>query len=126
MKDVDANVYADEVSKGERAHRVGHAQPEDLVDGFRSGNAFHYGVGGFVDKGHEDAIGDEAQRVVDFDRSLAELKSKVANGCEGGFAGCHAPDDFDERHDGDGVEEVHADDLLRSSGEGGEPGYRDR
>ena len=58
--DVEADVEADEVGEGERAHGVGHAELEDLVDGLGRGDAFHHGEDGLVDQGHEDAVGDEA------------------------------------------------------------------
>src|SRR5580658_2805825 len=37
--DIEADIEANEVGERERAHRMGHAQFEDLVDGFRSRNA---------------------------------------------------------------------------------------
>ncbi len=72
--DVEADVEADEVGEAERAHGVGHAEGEDLVDGFGGGDAFHDGVGGLVEEGDEDAVGDEAGGVVDFDGGLVEVE----------------------------------------------------
>ena len=124
-QDVYADVEADEVGQRQRAHGVGHAELEDLVDGLGGGDAFHDGVGGFVDQRHEDAVGDEAGRVVDGDGGFAELFRELHREVEGGVAGLQGADDFDERHHRDGIHEVHADEAVGAPGHRGEGGHRD-
>ena len=126
VHDVHADVEADEVGEFERAHRMVHAELHDGVDGFGRGDAFHDGVGGFVDQRHEDAVGDEAGGVVDGDGGFAEFFAELHREVESGVAGLQRADDFDERHHRDGIHEVHADEAVGALGHGGEGGHGDR
>ena len=60
----------------------------------------------------EEAVDDERRRVLDEDAALAELLRHVPGGRERDVVGRRGADELDEREDGDGVEEVHADDAL--------------
>ena len=126
VQNVHANVEADEVSELERTHGMVHAQLHDGIHGLGGGDAFHDAVSGFVDERHENAVGDEARRVVDGDRLLIELFGELHSGPERGVAGLQSADDFDEDHDGHGIHEVHADETVGALGERGERRDGDR
>ena len=83
---VHANVEADQVGQFERAHRVIHAQLHHGVDGFGRGDAFHHRERGFVNHGHQDAICDEARRVVYTDGFFPELFAERHGGLKRGVA----------------------------------------
>ena len=98
-----------------------------VIDGFGRGDAFHHAVSGFVDQRHQDAVGDEAGRVVDGDRRLAEFLRTAPSSCvEGGVAGLQRANHFDQHHHRHRIHEVHADEAVGALGHGGERGHRDR
>src|SRR5580658_3545588 len=113
--DVHADVQTDEVGKLERAHRVIHAELHHGIHSFGSRHALHHRECGFVDHGHEHAIGNEAGRVVDADGLLAESFAERHGGLKGVVAGGAAADHFNQRHHGYGIEEVHADEFFRTA-----------
>ena len=51
--------------------------------------------------------------VLDQNGGLLQLLSQRESGCYGGVIGLISADDFQQRHDVDGVEEVIADDAFR-------------
>ena len=57
---------------------------------------------------------------------FSSLHAEVADGFVGGLRSGQAADDFDQLHDGHGIEKVHADDFVGTFGEGGDFGDRDR
>ncbi len=89
------------------------------------GHAFHHGEGGLVDERHQHAVGDEAGRIVDFDRRFAQLDGQRMNGREGLVAGSQAAHNLHQRHHRHGIEEVHSDDLLGPAGPRGQFGDGD-
>jgi len=111
VHDEGAGVEADEVGEAEGSHGEVAAELHDAVDGFGFGDAFHPCVEGFVDHGHEDAVGDEAGAIVCDEGCFAEFFGEVAGALDDGGVGLESGDDLDESHDGDGVEEVHSDDA---------------
>ena len=110
LGDFRGDVDADFVEQRHRSHRhpeVDHRFVERL-----DGVAFLEQEAGLVHVRPEDAIDDEAGAVVAVDDGLAELAREVGDGDHGHVGGLRAADDFDERHAVDGIEEVHADDVL--------------
>src|SRR5579875_3124149 len=112
FENVHANVEADEIGEFERAHGMVHAQFHHCVHRFGSGDALQYGVSGFVNHRHKNAIGDEAGSVVHRDRLFAELFAQRHDGRESVLAGLQAANDFDERHHGNRIHEMHADEIF--------------
>ena len=106
---------------------MGWLKPSFAIVSIASGSATPSGerVHGLVDERHEDAVGDEAREVVRLGRCLAELSRQVGDGGGGLVRRLRRADDLDERHDGHGVEEVHADHAVGPAGRGRQRGDRD-
>src|SRR5580700_1145988 len=102
-----------------------HASFHHGVDGFGGGHALEDAVGGFVDERHEHAIGDEARRIVDRDRLFAKLFGEAHGDGERGIAGLQGANYFDQRHHGNGIHEVHADEAVGSFSHGGQSSHGD-
>src|SRR5579885_2246111 len=125
VQDVHADVQPDKIRQLERAHGMVHAEFHYGVHGFGRGDTFHDAVSGFVDERHEDAIGDEAGRVIDGDRSFAEALGKLDRRRESSVGGLQRADHLDERHDRDGIHEMHAHETPGAARERGESGQGD-
>ena len=90
------------------------AQLHGLVDVGHGSHAGLHQADGLVDHGDQDLVDHEAGGLVDLHGLLADLHGQVADGVEGLVRGLGATDDLHQLHDGGGVEEVHADELVRS------------
>ena len=103
----------DQVGERERAHRMREAELRDRVDRLGLGDALHERVRGLVDERHEDAVRDEAGKsfasagVLPRSSASATIAAAVSSGR------LHGADHLDELQHRHGVEEVHADDLVR-------------
>ena len=124
-EDGEAGVQSDEVGEFQRAHGVVHSEFHGEVYVGDAADIFHAGEECFVKHGHQDAIGDEAGEVGGADGRFAEFAGeRFGSGhCDGGGFG--AGNNFHQRHDGDGVHEVHADEVFGMGESGGEFGDGD-
>src|SRR5690606_23886130 len=107
-----AGVDADHVHQVRGAHGPAKAL-HDLVDA----HEVHTGadqLGEAAEVREQYAVDQEARAVVDHDRVLAHLLGVGHGGGNGLFAGLLAPDHFHQRHHVHRVEEVHADEVLRT------------
>lgn len=107
-----ADVESDEVGEPEWPHGEVASEFHDVVDIAGGCDIVVPCVEGLVDEWHEDAVGDESGAVVCGDGCFSHLYCEVEGSLGGFVAGGEAFDDFDEFHDGDGVEEVHSDDAM--------------
>ena len=73
----------------------------------------------------EHAVDDEARRVVDEDRPLAQFLADVPDGRERRVVRLGGPHDLEQRHQSDRVEEVHARNPLGPTQVGGHVGDRE-
>ena len=111
MKD---NVVADQVAQSQGAHRMVEAQFAYGVDIFFGCYAFHQSLDSFVDHGDNDAVAYEAREVCNFNRGFADFFGYFFDFCERIFRSSDAVDEFDQFHDRSRVEEVHADNFVRT------------
>ena len=116
--EVEADIEPDVVGEGEWTHGMAEPFAEGGVDGFGRSDLLHDGEDGLVDKGHENTIGEEAGCVVDLDRRFAKGEGANADAVEGALRGFEAADDLSKLDDRNGIEEVHADDLVGTAGGG--------
>ena len=86
------------------------------VDVLLGGDAVLQDDDGLVDHGEQDAVDHETGSLADLDGVLADLLGAGIDSLEGLVVGTGAADDFHQLHSGSGVEEVHAQDLLRTLG----------
>ena len=96
-----------------------HAELHDAVDAFAACDAFVKSKDGFVDHRHQDAIRDEAWRVLTIERDFAELFGQCSDFFLSFDGSGHAADDFDQLHHRNGIHEVHAYDFVGSLRGGG-------
>src|SRR6266566_2756243 len=109
--DRKTDVETDEIGERKWPERMVHTQLHDLIYRFRCADAFLHAKDRLVDHRHQHAVRHEPRRVVDLDRRLAQLLCDL-NHFRGRLIRClKSAYDFDERHQRDGVHEVHADDL---------------
>src|SRR6266566_7066897 len=114
--DRETDIEADEVRERQGSERMAHAQLHDLIYCFRCSDAFLHAEDRLVDHRHQHSVRHKARGVVDLDRHLAQLLRDL-NHFRGRLIRClKSTYDFDERHHGNGVHEVHADDLGRQLG----------
>src|SRR3990170_3503547 len=120
LADVNQGIEADEVGGGQGPHRVAEADLARLVDVFGGGRTALHHTDGVEDERNEQTIDDEAWCVPDANRKavdgVAERHRRVGSGLRGALRG----DDLDQTEDGGRVEEVEADDTLRSVRSGGQ------
>src|SRR5262249_37290703 len=128
-------VQADEVGQPERAHGVGAAVDHAVVDVLDGGEAGLEHADGGEDVRDQQGVDDEAGAVLGADDDLSEHVGGEGLGVrEGLLGGEQGGDELDQLEDGDGVEEVDADHLLRAGGghaelhdgDGGGVGREDR
>ena len=112
--------------EGERPHRVREAELGDGVDRLRLGDSGVERPDGLVDERHQDPVGDEPGEVVGLSRNLPELLGEGDDRAGRLVRGLAAADHLDELQDRHGIEEVHADDLVRPARDGSERADRDR
>src|SRR4051794_30610883 len=120
LRDFRGDVDADFVEQRHRSHRhpeIDHRFVERL-----DRVPFLEQKAGFVHVRPEDAIDDETGSVVAVDDGLAQLAREVRDRDHRDVGSLCAADDFDERHAVDGVEEVHAGDVLGMHGLRGDVG----
>src|SRR3989442_3367531 len=124
--DGQTHIQTDQVRERERAKRMTHPQLHHLVHGLGGRDSVLHTKDGLVDHRHEHAVGYEARRIVDLDRSLAQLLRDGDGLRDGVFRRRFATNYLDERHHRNRVHEVHTDDAGRVIGVLGQLGDRDR
>ena len=95
------------------------------VDVFLGSDAVLQNDDSLVDHGEQDAVDHEAGSLADLDGVLAQVLGAAIDSLEGLVVGTGAADDLDQLHSGSGVEEVHAQNLLRTLGSGSDGGDGD-
>ena len=96
------------------------------VDVLGAGQPFGQHEEGLVDHGHQNAVDHKTRGVLHGDGTLAQLHGHGVYGRVRGIAGLQTANDFDQRHHGHRVEEVHADEAVRTSGHSSQLGDADR
>ena len=96
------------------------AQLHAGVNVFGRGQAFGQHKEGLVDHGHQNAVDHKARRVFDGDGGFAQGGGQRVHRGMGGVAGLQAANDFDQRHQGHGVEKVHANEAVGALRDGGQ------
>src|SRR2546425_8182606 len=107
------HVDADQVDQGARAHRPAHALRHRLVHLFGEDAGFVEYAHAVVQQGNEDAVDDEARRVVATHRLLTGLLGPRVGRIDRLVRALASTDDLDQRQHRGGIEEVHTDDALR-------------
>jgi hypothetical protein len=126
LHDRHAGVEADQVGQRQRAHRMGEPEPGDGVDRLRLRDPLEQRIGGLVDERHQDPVGDEPGQVARLRRRLAELRRELRDRRGRLVGGLEAADHLDELQHRHRIEEMHADDAVRSLRRRGERRDRDR
>src|SRR5699024_8882270 len=114
LGDAQAHVEADDVRGLQRPDRVPVSQGHCPVDIGRFGHPFLDHPHRLECQSHAEAGGGEPGRVLDRDRRLAQSCHPALGDLDEAGFGVGADDDLDEFGHGDGVEEVEADERLRS------------
>ena len=109
-------VVADEVGERKRTDGVVHPEFHDAVDGIGLRHTFLQREDGFVDHRAQDTVGNKTWGIVARQGRFAHLFRSLYNGRVRSLAGVSTVDDFNEFHDGNGVHEMHADDLVGTVG----------
>ena len=109
LHDTQTSIQADEIGQLQRTH--GHIRPvlHNRVDVFFFSHTGFETNDGFVDVGHQNAVGEETGGVGGEGGDFAHAFAEFEGGGEGLRRGLEAGDDFDAFLDGDGVHEVRAD-----------------
>ena len=126
LHDGQVDIVADEIGQGQGSHGVVGTEHHALVDVLGAGDTVGEDADSLVDHGDEDAVDHEAGGFLHFDGLFADLGGEVDDALHDGVAGELAADDLDEGHAVGGVEEVHADELGRTLGAGGNLGDAQR
>ena len=113
---MQVHVDPDEVDQFTRPHRPPGAVLHPDVQVLRRDTRFVENADAVVEERNQDAVDDEAGRVVAADRRLAETRAEGVRGLERVLGSELGADDLDERHQRGRVEEVHAEDALRPLG----------
>src|SRR2546425_414511 len=111
--DGQTHIQTDQVRERERTERMTHPQLHHLVDRLGRRDSILHTENGLVDHRHEYAVGYEAWRVVDLDRSLTQLLSDCDGFRDGVVRRRFATNYFDERHHRNRVHEVHPHNGIR-------------
>ena len=110
---MDVHVDPDQVDELARPHRPAGAVLHPRVEILDGDARFVEHADAVVQQRDQDAVDDEAGRVVAADRVLSQPLAEGVRRLERVVGGALGADDLDERHQRRRVEEVHADDALR-------------
>ena len=125
LHDGQADIQTNQVSQSQGAHLVVRTVHHSGVDVFLGSDAVLQNDDSLVDHGEQDAVDHEAGSLADLDGVLAQVLGAAIDSLEGLVVGTGAADDLDQLHSGSGVEEVHAQNLLRTLGSGSNGGDGD-
>ena len=124
LEHVVRDARPDHREQDRRSH--GHPEPEDrlvgLLDGVAVLERVHEGAG----QPRQDAVDDEAGLVADDHHALPEACPDLVCGGKRRVVRLGGADELEERHQRDGVEEVHSDDALGAPEVGGHVGNGQR
>lgn len=124
--DFQARVEPDKVGKRQRPHRVVEPELARQIDVADRRHALAQREAGFVEHRHQDAVYDEARRIIGVDDRLAELLPERLDRLHRRVRRGEAADQLDQAHHRHGVEEMHADETARIGGGLRQPRDRDR
>ena len=110
------HVYADQVDERAGPERPPCAVRHRLVQVFRRHTGLVEHPHAVVQERDQDPVDDEARRVVAVDRLLACAFGPLVSGAHRFLRAHRRSHDLDQRQDGSRIEEVHADDPLRTIG----------
>ena len=120
------HVDPDEVDELARAHRPARTVLHARIEILDADTRLVEHADAVVQQRDQDAVDDEARRVVAPDRVLAELLGERERGVECLVRRKLRPDDLDERHQRRRVEEVHPDDPCGYRRRRGDLGHGER
>src|SRR6266508_1397897 len=110
------HVDADEIDQGARPHRPAGTVRDRLVHLLGLHCGLVEDADAVVQQWNQDAVDDEAGGVAATHRLLASAFGPGIRGLDGILRALARANDFHQREDGRGIEEVHADDTLRMFG----------
>ncbi len=114
VHDSEVDVVTNQISRVERTGLHAGAVLHSQIDVGRSRNAFCIDADCFVHHRDQDAVYNEARTLVDMDRSLAEGFHQLVSLAIGILRGLHAAGNLNQLHDVSRIEEMAADDLVRT------------
>src|SRR6266478_1262249 len=120
LHDRETHVETDEIGEREGPERMLHAQLHHRIDALRGGDTILHAEDRLVDHWHQHAIGDEPWRVLHNHWRLAHRPHDLNCLFDHPIPSPLSPYHFDERHEGDGIHEMHPDDFVRPIGVLGE------
>ena len=116
---MENNIIADKIGKSQRSHRMIEAELADRINIFLGRNAFHQSLNGFVDHGDNNTVAYETGEIINLNGALAEFLRRFEYFFERFVRCCDPVDDLNQFHDRRRVEEMHADNFVRTVGSGG-------
>ena len=114
LHDCEVYVVANKVSGVQRAGLHAGAELHSNVDVSRGSDAVSNDTHSLVHHRDEDAVYDEARALVNGNRSLAQRSHQIERGLEGLIRGLKCAGNLNQLHDLSRVEEVAADELVRT------------
>ncbi len=113
---VKVDIETGEVHQFERPHGIIETELCGFVYIFFGSDTLFPELNGFDEVGNHEPVDEEPGDVnFNFNGFFSEFPREVQCGCNGCIACLDAANDFHELHERDGVEEVHADNLVGSS-----------
>src|SRR2546421_8492863 len=120
LGNVKSNVQTHVIREFQRTHRVVVSQFHCRINVFRRSHALLEHTHGFESKGYAETAGSKARHIANDYWLLSQPAADSANNFNRIIAGRFPNDNFNQAHDVDWVEEVHAYHLGRSLGSFGD------